>query len=695
MRLNKINKISDNKFRKGGLIIMTRIKSKITFLMSVMLIVLLGFSSMDARGQAPVVCPGDPAFQDTTGLIELQLLSGSADFNAGVLGTLEGFLGGFNAAGMDWVFSDAPAVADAGGSGAFFRGTNPWPTNLIGSQLINPFSQANGRSTYIQVTNFDESNFTTNGTTPVHVVVYDTSCMEVINFCDFYTIDDTHIYDLGNLVANSGQDIDENQIQGIEGIFTVTAINGPDCTVAEQDRAVEHNDGLAGTFFILDPADTMYGVNSYARQAICTTQTVFNDDVELVTNGMFDNVLAPWTVEEGRAEIGTADLTVPPVSPPSQPTQLGMLSQEGSGGGTYSGGSTGVCGVSSVGRIPNCTFPLDSFNGASDFTPYEDCTTVEQNISLIGQDGDFTDLSFDYLYGYQNTGNSSFFAALIFNNSSQIQDAFCLQPPGSLQGGFTTFFGNVSCDISPPGDMLIDRTITIMGLSSMAERATTYNSQDGNEVPDTEWVQFILCTANQQGDEESYALVDNVSKIDDQDELIGTCNGILTGEPFSRFALIQPDTLWPEFNVQSTLAGSDLILLAFNDDYGAPYRLSAATVAYRPFIIDSAEQNQSCAILNHTCYVRVGVNSAVPNSDDFQPIQPSPTPTPTPTGSPSPSPTPTPTPTPTSTRTGDGNGCGNTLAGPVQAGSAMANVLIPLIPVAFAFGVRALRRRKK
>jgi len=70
-----------------------------------------------------------------------------------------------------------------------------------------------------------------------------------------------------------------------------------------------------------------------------------------------------------------------------------------------------------------------------------------------------------------------------------------------------------------------------------------------------------------------------------------------------------------------------------------------------------------------------------------------PTPTPTPTGTPTPTPgTPTPTPTPGG---GGGGGSCNTLVGPVQVGSAMANVLIPLIPVAFAFGVRAIRRRKK
>ena len=83
---------------------------------------------------------------------------------------------------------------------------------------------------------------------------------------------------------------------------------------------------------------------------------------------------------------------------------------------------------------------------------------------------------------------------------------------------------------------------------------------------------------------------------------------------------------------------------------------------------------------------------------------PSPAPTPTPTPSPSPTPTPTPTPTPSPTPTPTGGGGGNfgskgsctTIAGaaPVQLGTAMANILIPLIP-AVAIGFRMIRRRKK
>jgi hypothetical protein len=57
---------------------------------------------------------------------------------------------------------------------------------------------------------------------------------------------------------------------------------------------------------------------------------------------------------------------------------------------------------------------------------------------------------------------------------------------------------------------------------------------------------------------------------------------------------------------------------------------------------------------------------------------------------------PTTLPPPTSsspTRSSGSSSCN--IAGPVQLGTAMTNLLIPLVPVAFAFGVRAIRRRKK
>ncbi len=78
-----------------------------------------------------------------------------------------------------------------------------------------------------------------------------------------------------------------------------------------------------------------------------------------------------------------------------------------------------------------------------------------------------------------------------------------------------------------------------------------------------------------------------------------------------------------------------------------------------------------------------------------QSVAPTPTPTPTPTITASPTPSPTPSPTsPPPGGDGDSGSSGCTVAGQVQLGTAMVNMLIPLIP-AFAVGLRMIRRRKK
>jgi hypothetical protein len=91
-----------------------------------------------------------------------------------------------------------------------------------------------------------------------------------------------------------------------------------------------------------------------------------------------------------------------------------------------------------------------------------------------------------------------------------------------------------------------------------------------------------------------------------------------------------------------------------------------------------------------TCFVRLGIDDSIVLSEDFTP----PTLTPT-TGPPTTPPiTFPPVTTPPPTNNGGSSSCA--IAGnPVQLGTALANVLIPLVPVAFAFGVRAVRRRKK
>ena len=89
----------------------------------------------------------------------------------------------------------------------------------------------------------------------------------------------------------------------------------------------------------------------------------------------------------------------------------------------------------------------------------------------------------------------------------------------------------------------------------------------------------------------------------------------------------------------------------------------------------------------------------VPRDNSIGAAAPPPAPTPTPTPSPSPSPIVSPTPSPIVSPTptpGGGGGGGCSLAsGTAQLGTAMASILIPLIPAAFAIGYGVLRRRNR
>ena len=205
-------------------------------------------------------------------------------------------------------------------------------------------------------------------------------------------------------------------------------------------------------------------------------------------------------------------------------------------------------------------------------------------------------------------------------------------------------------------------------------------------------------------------------------------------------------------------AGADLVLINFEDFYGPPYDPVPFDEFYTPGIYDEFENFVSCGEQFSCGFLRLGIDDVIVNSDDLAPVVPTPTPTPTPAcfvdddcainescegavpgacsvsggeclidadcpegevcegavaGTCQPIPCTSdadcpegtvcdveggfcviPTPTPTPTDGGDGGG-GCAVAGPVSVGTAMANILIPLVPVAFAFGLSALRRRNR
>ncbi|MGB7292020.1 MAG: hypothetical protein WBD99_07610 [Thermodesulfobacteriota bacterium] len=179
-----------------------------------------------------------------------------------------------------------------------------------------------------------------------------------------------------------------------------------------------------------------------------------------------------------------------------------------------------------------------------------------------------------------------------------------------------------------------------------------------------------------------------------------------------------PETLSQNFNtlangIVSVAARSDLILMNFFDDYRffdplPGYRPMAALSEYVPREFNLTEQSESCPEVP-LCYARLGLGG---EDDPFPPSDvPFPTPTPTPTPSPTPTPvvsvtptpagtptpvaSPTPIPSPSGGNQGSSGSC-TSIAGaaPIQLGTAMANILIPLVP-ALAIGFRLIRRKKK
>jgi hypothetical protein len=148
----------------------------------------------------------------------------------------------------------------------------------------------------------------------------------------------------------------------------------------------------------------------------------------------------------------------------------------------------------------------------------------------------------------------------------------------------------------------------------------------------------------------------------------------------------------------SAAVASDLVLISFIDNFdffangcdAIPYAVIPGFTAFSPDdFCDGDENCNSCPPVTG-CFIRTGLNDTFVVSEDFAPPTPSPTPTPTPT----PTSTVTATPTPTSGGGGGGGGGCDIAGAPVQLGTAMANILIPLVP-AFAIGYRVMRRRNR
>jgi hypothetical protein len=533
-----------------------------------------------------------------------------ATFSAGILGTFEPIDGVRLAAGMDWMHvQEFVDIYD----GLWLMYSNPLrglgnfgklPTTVTGTQNISPYNQSNGRSTYIQLTNSADAVLNTNCSPApscytevpitVHVQIFNENCEEIVNFCDDYTGNDTHEYDLRDLFANDGQNV-PNITDG-EGYVVMTPVKNCDSNnPASPETAIDHN-YFAGEFEIVSSDVYRYGAHTYARQSVCEPPR--------------HCCLEGYTI--------TAD---------------------------------GSCKEQSLEErhISGCELDFDRSNEELE--------------------AEFCDDALDQADCLQ-----------------RLLSAYVCEP------GFAAPAEDADL-IGPGTGVCVPNPIHQGRPCESGDFPFNFCGFGQGDLPDGR------CVLTDPG-----ALLDGTCQIDTFCEYDAFGRGCLTGSAFSHLETVRPDTLFGQFNVlpDNTTAGSDLILVNFRETY-IPFNILAGYVFIDKNIHDDQENPLSCGT-DTVCYARYGVDEPIVIAEEFVPPTLPPTPTPTmgpPTGTPTPPPTlaptlpPTSTPTPTNNPFGGGSSSCAIAGSPVQLGTALANVLIPLVPVAFAFGVRAVRRRKK
>ncbi len=226
------------------------------FFMTVLLLVFICVTTIRANAQVGdnnLFCSGVPY---TDGMLNLDITPTTPNFSAAMIGVFERTPTSFTG-GLDWMHT-------RGGTSSIATSS---PSNEIGTQLITWWTRTEGRNTKIQVTNSSDNSgmLTPGGVLNVHIQILNEDCVEIRDFCDRYTANDTHVYDLSSIVSNDGNDIPEADLDDKEGILVITPVN--DCP---SPRSVIDHDFLSGNLHISDSLGFTYGANMYARQAICT-----------------------------------------------------------------------------------------------------------------------------------------------------------------------------------------------------------------------------------------------------------------------------------------------------------------------------------------------------------------------------------------------------------------------------------------
>jgi hypothetical protein len=665
-------------------------------LIAVIMLVLLGFGF---QNQAKGV-PGDdgqfcPFVEVPIGWLKTNDITplSPLNFSGALIGTVEG-VNGAAVGGMDWQHVD------------FVDPLAPTPTNEVGAQAVTWWTQKGGRNTFVQVTNSDEIPIA------VHVRLLDENCNEIRNFCDFYTGGDTHVYDFGDLVTNIGDTPDDNVLQGHEGFLTITTVN--DCPSPDQAFA---DNSLAVTVQVIDDIDYSYGFNANHRFAVCDDIPVFTD-INLILNGSFqDGSLTSWFISQGGAagvinESGISpNVDVPPCQGPDcdDPDASLFMSYIVSDltvpAGPY--GATSSPGSIAAQIRANAGFPnVDNLIQAGPADT--NVTIVQSNEFFPGDDPQFFsndgvvnyDLAFLAPDDVTWSSCENYAAVCLIDTTPTHQtipappvvvDCDCYQQSGTANVGSITGGGTCSLQANDNATYAISPFEFQGGIGPFVS-----GSVGGVLVGNSYVVQYITaqkaggCSTNPTNNTRSTtgALVDNFRNVETLRTFL-ECDGTLTGEINAFLTNFLPSQFAGQFNkIGDNEAGGDAVLINFSDEYLPNYRTIGQFVTAEIGIVDEFEDFQSCGDVT-ACFLRLGIDASIGISDEFN--------TPTPTGGPVTSPPPvTPTVPPTispTNRPGGGGSCA--IAGsPVQLGTAFANVLIPLVPVAFAFGVRAARRRR-
>ncbi len=688
--------------------------SKLRFSMiAVLMLVLFGFGLQDqAKGQPGTdlqFCPGVPF---SNGWLDTRISPApgggflSPDFSAGLIGTVEAF-GGANVAGLDWMHQNVfgllepidngfPMDASArdfdfgGFINALLQGARP--TNQVGAQLITWWSQKDNRNTYVQVTNYNggpEEDIFGTLFVNVHVRILDENCVEVRNFCDTFTEGDTHVYNLGDLVTNDGQTPDDTILQGKEGFMVVTAVD--DCP--SPDQAIDYN-FLAGTMYMLDNSfDYLYGINTYARAGLC-----FPDIENRISNGSFQSGdFTSWNQRQAYTSIATEFDFSPPVPVPGADDYQALVAADDAiGSNAIYPGYNGFLATNNLIGGPTETNVAVLQSNVFSVSDSENCDdVVTYDIQVFNPS--------DLVMAVDNCSNYTAVCAIDVDNPAApfIRDCDCYNANGL--GSISTNAGVRSCQqIGDDGQGYSFNATSLefqggkSGIISGELQLVNNNSyviqvisgQKVNGLCDEEGLLGGVLARGTNG-----AVVDDFTLLCFGDECqneIGIGENVLDGL-FGFFLPVQPPALAGQFNVQQGPAAADVVHINFADSYQPNYRPLAARVAAQVGIWDEFEVFTSCGD-DLFCFERLGVDAELVISEEFPGATPSPV-TMSPVTPPTPPTPPTPeTPTP-SQRRGGSSGCA--ITGPVQLGTAMANVLIPLIPLAFAFGIRAVRRRKK